>query len=258
MLSIDLSNRRALVCGSTQGIGRGIAEQLALAGAKVTLMARNEKTLNSVVKDLPGSGHDTLVMDFSNPSDLEVNEAKIMKAGYDILVNNTGGPAPGPAHTAQWGDFAAAIDMHLKMSHQLTQYVLPEMKERKFGRIINVISTSVKIPIMGLGVSNTVRGAMASWAKTLANELGGWGITVNNLLPGFIDTQRLGQLIVSQSEKLNKSEQAIIEQMQSTIPIGRFGEPSEMGAMAAFLASPLAGYISGTSIPVDGGKTGTI
>ena len=258
MLPIDLTGYKALVCGSTQGIGKAIAEQLAKAGATIFLMARNDNRLQEVIDMLHGSGHKKLVVDFSDADSLIKHKSFLIDAGIDILINNTGGPAPGPAHGAHWEDFEKAIQMHLRMSHKLVQYTLPHMQTNQYGRIINVISTSVKIPLDGLGVSNTVRGAMASWAKTLANELGPWNITVNNLLPGFMETQRLKQIIINKSLKSGLTESQVIEQMKKEVPARRFGQPLEMGNFAAFLASPMAGYINGVSIPVDGGRTGSI
>lgn len=258
MLAIDLTGNHALVCGSSQGIGRAIALQLAEAGAEITLLARNEAALQEVVKTLPGSGHQYLVADFSRPDLLENIADKLENGRFDILINNTGGPPPGPVHQATWQDFSSALDMHLQMGHQLMKFLLPGMKERSYGRIINVISTSVKIPLDGLGVSNTVRGAVASWSKTLANELGPFNITVNNLLPGFMETQRLEQIITNKALKSGQAEDQVVEKMKKEVPAKRFGQPQEMGNIAAFLASPLAGYINGASIPVDGGRTGSI
>ena len=258
MLQIDLTGRRALVCGSTQGIGRAIATVMASCGANVTLLARDGAALDEVLESLEGSGHDKLVADFFEESSLENIKNQVLNGGFDILINNAGGPPPGLIHEANWDAFQKAIDMHLKTGHFLTQCVIPGMKQRQFGRIVNIISTSVKIPLEGLGVSNTVRGAVASWAKTMANELGPWGITVNNLLPGFMETGRLEQIINNKAAKSGADQQFVIDNMKKTVPLRRFGRPEEMGHLAAFLASELAGYISGTSIPVDGGRTGSI
>jgi 3-oxoacyl-[acyl-carrier protein] reductase len=258
MLTIDLTGRKALVCGSSQGIGRSIARTMANAGAGVTLLARNADQLKRELDQLSGDGNDVLVADFMQPDSLQAIKEQVQSGKYDILVNNAGGPPPGSVHTADWQQFEKAITMHLQTSHQLAQWVLPHMKEQHFGRMINIMSTSVKIPLDGLGVSNTVRGAVASWAKTMANELGQWGITVNNLLPGFMETGRLTQIIDNKAEKAGTSAETIAENMKQTVPVRRFGHPYEMGYLATFLASDLAGYISGTSIPVDGGRTGSI
>lgn len=155
-------------------------------------------------------------------------------------------------------DFIKAFNQHLVCNHFLTKAVVPSMKREGYGRIINIISTNVRIPLKNLGVSNTIRGAVASWAKTMANELGQFNITVNNLLPGNIDTQRLAFVIEASAKNSNISTDKVVQAMKNEIPMKRFGEPSEIAAVAAFLASPAGSYVSGTSIPVDGGKTGSI
>lgn len=252
-----------MVCGSTQGIGRASAVDLASLGAEVTLFARNERSLREVVTTLPVPGkakHDFLVADFKNPSSVEVAIRAQMERGvdYDILVNNTGGPPGGPLIDAPYEQVWQAMEAHLHCSHLLVQHLAEGMKRKRYGRIINVISTSVKIPIKGLGVSNTVRGAVASWAKTLSLELAGFGVTVNNVLPGFTETERLFSLIRSKAAQSGRSEDEIADEMKTETPAGRFGAPEEVSALVAFLASPAAAYINGTSIPVDGGRTGSI
>lgn len=258
-MDLDLIGKRALVCGSTQGMGLAIAKELANQNAAVTLIARNEEVLKQVVQDLPGTGHDYLVADFD---DLKAVEAaatsSLQKGAFHILINNTGGPAPGKIYEAEIEDFETAIRRHLYVSQTLLKIVLPGMQESKYGRVINIISTSVRIPITGLGVSNTVRGAMASWAKTMANELGQFGITVNNILPGFINTGRITSLISSRSKTQSREEAEIKAEMVSSIPAGRFGEPGEIADYAAFLCAPSGAYINGTSLQVDGGRTGSI
>lgn len=258
-MELDLKGRRALVCGSSQGMGLAIAQELSLLGAEVTLFARNEGSLKEALVTLSAGDHSYLVADFDNLDDVKsaVSSAQV-SGGYDILINNTGGPAPGPLAEAETSAFEVAMKRHLHVSHSLVQALLPGMKERQYGRIVNIISTSVRIPISGLGVSNTVRGAMASWSKTLANELGGFGITVNNILPGFIRTGRLSSLIEGKAAKAGKSSEDISREMIATIPAGRFGEPQEVAAYAAFLCSPSGAYINGTSLRVDGGRTGSI
>jgi 3-oxoacyl-[acyl-carrier protein] reductase len=259
-MDINLSSKRALVCGSSQGIGRACAIELANLGASVTLFSRNQARLNSVKDELcsaQGQKHQVLIADFSQPA--EVNRVILddvaANGGFDILINNTGGPAPGPANTADVSAFIDAFNLHLVTNHHLVQALLPAMKAKQFGRIINVISTSVKQPIPGLGVSNTIRGAVASWSKTLANELGPFGITVNNVLPGATATARLDAIISGKAKKQNISiEQATINE-KAQIPMRRFAAPEEFAAAAAFLASPAAGYITGINLPVDGGRT---
>lgn len=261
-MNLDLKGKNALVCGSTGGIGLASALELALLGANVTLLARNEDKLNQTLPSLSKQGtqsHRILVGDLSVPETLSSVLGESVRTGrYHILINNTGGPTPGTALEASVQDFESAFKSHLGSAQTLTQMVAPFMKEANYGRIINVISTSVKIPIAGLGVSNTIRGAMASWAKTLSLELGPFGITVNNVLPGSTMTPRLMQVIKSRAEKNQKTVEEVKHEMMMEVPAKRISEPQEVAAMIAFLASPAAGYVNGTSIPVDGGRTGSI
>ncbi|MEO9474325.1 MAG: SDR family oxidoreductase [Cyclobacteriaceae bacterium] len=257
-MKISLNDRHALVCGASQGIGAAMARELAQAGARLTLVARSEQKLKQLVGTLEGSGHSFLQADFL--SDQDVNRISDYCAEHtaDILVNNTGGPSPGNISEATISDFERAMKMHLHASHTLSQACLQHMKKQRFGRIINIISTSVKIPIAGLGVSNTTRAAMAGWSKTLSGELAPFGITVNNILPGFIDTDRLGQLINKLSEDGNVTREEVTESMLKSVPAGKFGLPEQIGHLGVFLASEYASYITGESIRVDGGKTGSI
>jgi 3-oxoacyl-[acyl-carrier protein] reductase len=259
-MDLDLVGRRALVGGSSQGIGLAAAVELARLGASVTLLARNGEALAKACKGLPrehGQSHGMLAADFSRPEQVEQTIATWLGngGGAEILVNNTGGPPPGPAQLAKAEEFLAAFRNHLIVNQLLVQMLLPTMQAARFGRIINVISTSVKQPIRGLGVSNTIRGAVASWAKTLANELAPLGITVNNVLPGATRTGRLESIIDNDARRQGKSEDEIASHMLQSIPAGRFAEPAEIGAAIAFLASPAAGYITGINLPVDGGRT---
>ncbi len=258
-MDLNLSNKNALVCGSSAGIGKATAIELALLGANVTLVARNEEKLKKSLNDLPNNGnqsHDYLVVDFNNPKKLKekVVEATFLKT-YHILINNTGGPKGGPIFSAEVDEFTKAFSQHLVCNQILVQNVVPGMKEEGYGRIINVISTSVKQPIDGLGVSNTIRGAVASWSKTLANELGAFGITVNNVLPGFTATDRLDDIVGNAAKKMNKSEKDAAEFMKGLVPAKRFATPEEIAYAIAFLASPSASYINGINVPVDGGRT---
>jgi 3-oxoacyl-[acyl-carrier protein] reductase len=263
-MNIDLTHKRALVCGSTQGIGRAAAEALAALGAEVTLLARNETQLKAVRDSLPrpaGQAHAFLVGDFSEPEIVQDTVQKALESSgqpFHILLNNTGGPPGGPIREASLLEFHRAYDMHLACNHLLAQTVLPGMQEAGYGRIINVISTSVKIPIPGLGVSNTTRGAVASWAKTLAGEVAAHGITVNNLLPGMTATARLHSLIDKWADERGLSVEAMTEQLKGSIPAGRFADPKEVGEVIAFLASPAAAYVNGINLPVDGGRTGCL
>ncbi len=262
-MNIDLKGKNALVCGSTKGIGFAIAQQFALSGANVTLFARNGDILERLISDLhtvEGQKHDFLVADFTKPE--QVKEALEEKLNahhyYHILVNNSGGPSPGTIIGAREEEFLTAFNAHLLSSHYLVQGVVNGMKQSGYGRIINIISTSVKIPLKGLGVSNTIRAAVASWSKTLANELAPLGITVNNILPGATATDRLKQIIEGKSSKQNESIEKVSEEMLSEIPMHRFAQPDEIAYAACFLASEYAAYITGINLPVDGGRTGCL
>lgn len=257
-MNLNLKNKNALVCGSTQGIGKATAIALANEGVNVTLIARNSDKLKQVLAELPNSkNHSFIVADFSNPKDLQekiwayINE----NHGFHILVNNTGGPKSGDILSASLGEFETAFNMHVKCNHILAQAVIPFMKKEGYGRIINVISTSVKEPIPGLGVSNTIRGAVANWSKTLSFEVGAFGITVNNVLPGFTDTKRLAEIIKIKASAENTSVENMTEIMKNYSPAKRFAKPEETAHVITFLASEAASYVNGINIPVDGGRT---
>ncbi|MBU3012770.1 SDR family oxidoreductase [Polaribacter vadi] len=255
-MNLELKNKNALVCGSTQGIGKATAILLAEEGANITLLARNEEKLQTVLAELPNSDqkHNYLVADFSKPEELKrVLETSSLQ--FHILVNNTGGPAGGPIFNAEIGEFERAFTQHLKCNHILVQTVAPFMKSKCFGRVINVISTSVKQPLDGLGVSNTIRGAVASWSKTMANELGEFGITVNNVLPGATNTERLNEIIKNKAEKTGLPIEKVAEIMMNSSPAKRFAKPEEIANAIVFLASEKASYINGINVPVDGGRT---
>lgn len=257
-MKIDLKGKKALVCGSTQGIGKAIAFQLSECGADVILLARNEDKLKSLTDQLSNSGsqkHGYLVADFSDNESVAKTCLKIPDLKIDILVNNTGGPAAGKAIDADIKSFMDAFSAHLINNQLLTQAVVPNMKANNFGRIINIISTSVKVPLNNLGVSNTIRGAVGNWSKTLANELAQFNITVNNILPGATETERLGAIIENKSSKQNVDKEEVKNEMLNEIPMKRFGKPEEPAYAAAFLASDFASYITGTNIVVDGGRT---
>lgn len=259
-MDLNLKDKTALVCGSTQGIGKAAATELALLGANVILLARNEEKLREAVASLDtkaGQSHKYLVADYSEPNQLKTKVESLVRSSdpIHILVNNTGGPPGGLIINAKTEEFQAAFSNHLICNHILAQALVDGMKKAKYGRIINVISTSVKQPLKGLGVSNTVRAAVANWSKTLAGEVAGFGITVNNVLPGATNTQRLQTIIENKSKNSGESENEIINEMESEIPMGRFAEPQEIAAAIAFLASPAAAYITGINVPVDGGRT---
>ncbi len=260
-MNLDLTQKTALVCGSTQGIGKATAVELALLGANVTLMARNEEALKATLVQLPTQPmqtHRYIVADFSQPGSVKtaIDAYLAQHPDVHILINNTGGPASGPLIDAPLEQFTQAFHNHVINNQTLVQAVVPAMTRLTYGRIVNIISTSVKAPIVGLGVSNTIRGAVAQWAKTLSLELGKFGITVNNILPGSTQTDRIDALIAARAKQAGKTETEIRAQMIGEIPTGRFATAEEVAAAVAFLCTPAAASISGINVPVDGGKTG--
>ncbi len=262
-MNLDLCNRTALVCGASQGLGAAVAKELALLGANIILLARTESNLNktmSLLDNSKGQSHQYIVGDTLKPTELLEKITQFLAAGnhIDILVNNSGGPAAGPLLDTHFKDIDNAFQSHFIVSHLLTQAIVPGMKRKKFGRIINILSTSIKQPINGLGISNSVRAAVANWAKTLANEIGSYGITVNNVLPGYTNTDRLNYLFAKQADAAMVSQEEILKRTIDLIPAGRLGEPEEFGAAVAFLCSPAAAYINGINLPVDGGKLGSL
>ncbi len=258
-MNLDLSGKHALICGGSQGIGRAVAMELAQLGADVTVLARSHEKLQTVLAQLPQAGtqtHTCIAVDMADPSALQASvEAAVRATPMQILVNNTGGPPGGPAHSARVEEYLAAFRQHLAANQILLQAVLPDMRAAGYGRVVNVISTSVKEPIDNLGVSNTVRAAVAGWAKTCSRELAPSGITVNNVLPGFTNTQRLTGLIAAKAKSSGKSETDIAHEMLAAVPAGRFAEAEEIAVVIAFLCTPAAAYVNGVSIAVDGGRT---
>lgn len=262
-MNLDLKNKKAIVCGSTQGIGKAIAIELANMGASVTLVARNEESLKKVKAELNssvGQTHSYLCVDFTEPEKLKSLLEAFMSRNtpIHILINNTGGPPGGPINSAKVEEFISAFNNHLICNHILVQACMEGMKNAGYGRIINVISTSVKQPLPNLGVSNTIRAAVANWSKTLANELGKFNITVNNVLPGATSTQRLENIINTKATKNGLEIGVVKAEMLHEIPMGRFADASEIAAAVAFLASPSASYINGINLPVDGGRTSSL
>ena len=244
---LDLSGKRALVCGGTSGIGKAAVQALQGCGAKVVVLSRSATGENTISCNLEDLNSLTKLLE----TEIQTN------GDFEILVNNSGGPPSGPLIDAKPSDFEKAFLRHVLASQTLVQLILPGMKKANYGRIINVISTSVKEPIAGLGVSNTIRGAMASWSKTLSKELPP-SITINNVLPGFTATERLEELKQTLSKQKGISPNEVEKAWLGTVPEGRLADPSELGQVIAFLASPAASFVRGVSLPVDGGRTGSI
>lgn len=260
-MSLELEGRQALVCGASRGIGRACAEALAARGADVVVLARDADALTALAASLPRphprQQHAWIAADMRDEAALGAKVAALAAGGrpVEILINNTGGPPGGPAHEAAAEAYLAAFHQHLLAAQALLQTLLPGMRRAGYGRIVNVISTSVKEPIPNLGVSNTIRGAVAAWAKTLASELAPWGITVNNVLPGYTLTGRLERIIDERSAREGLERDEVIRAMLASVPAGRFATPAEIAAAVAFLATPAAGYVNGINLPVDGGRT---
>lgn len=261
-MDLDLTGRHALVCGASEGIGRATALELAQLGASVTVLARRADALQAVVADLAraqGQHHHALAVDMDDTSALQATVARHLTVHpAQILIHNTGGPPGGTAHEAEAAAFESAFRRHLIGGQVLVQAVLPGMRAARWGRIVNVISTSVREPIAGLGVSNTVRGAVASWAKTLSRELAPEGITVNNVLPGYTRTGRIDQIVADRVRRTGQDEATVLAAMRTGVPAGRFAEPAETAGVIAFLCAPAAAYVIGVSLPVDGGRMASI
>ena len=262
IMDLGLTGKRALVLASTRGLGLGIGTKLAEEGAHVLLSGRSRDKLERAVATIREAGGkaDFVEADLTDPGVVDTLAAAVAEklGGIDILVNNTGGPPGGPVAGATVDAFVQAFTRHLLANQVLAQAVLPGMQAAGWGRIVNVVSTSVREPIPGLGVSNTTRGAVAAWAKTLSREVAPQGITVNNVLPGFTETGRIAQIVGDRARTTGKSEQQVAEGMKATVPAARFARPEEIAAAIAFLCSPAAGYISGVSLAVDGGRMQSI
>ncbi|HUM52942.1 MAG TPA: SDR family oxidoreductase [Chitinophagales bacterium] len=262
-MDLNFQGKYALVCGSTQGIGKAVAIGLANSGANIILLSRDEEKLKIVLSELNTAYHQHhtyIACDFSDPEKLKSSIENYLQnnPAIHILVNNTGGPPAGPVGNANTSDFLSAFNNHLICNHILAQAIIPGMKNEKYGRIINIISTSVKQPIPGLGVSNTIRAAVANWSKTLAGEVAQFGITVNNVLPGATNTVRLQAIFENKATKTGKSIDEIKQEMLDEIPAKRFAEANEIANAVVFLASPAAAYITGINVPVDGGRTSSL
>ena len=256
-MNISLKSKHALVGGSSKGLGNAVAKQLALSGAKVTLVARSndllEKTISELNK-LTDSNHEYIICDYNDHEEY----AKIMgdyleNNTIDILVNNTQGPKAGDVNTLSIEDYQNAFDLLFKNIVFTTMLALEKMKKNKWGRIINMTSISVKEPLSYLALSNSIRSSVISWAKTLSNDLGSNDITINNILTGYFDTERLKELNSEKAKKFNVEIDKLYETMKQQVPLKRIGEPKEFGFLVAFIASEQASYINGVNIPIDGG-----
>lgn len=260
-MELSLAGKTAVVCGASRGIGRAIATVLAGCGARIVAIARDSTALETLVETLPGGrqAHRPETLDLADTAAAIEAFARIAAAGpVHVLVNNSGGPAAGPAFEAEPQEYERAFRQHLVAAQVAARALVPGMRQEGYGRIVNIISTSVKEPIPGLGVSNTIRGAVASWAKTLSRELAADGITVNNVLPGFTATERLDYLFEGRAAKAGRTKQEMSEQARAQVPAGRFADPEEIAFAVAFLASPGAAYVNGINLPVDGGRTGCL
>ena len=254
-MKIDLTGKKALVGGSSKGIGLGIANELANSGASVCLMARNESRLKEIVAQLPNSSnHSYLVVDFSKFEEYKLKiEEYIQNNHIDILVNNTQGPPAGNSLSKNIDSYQEAFDLLFKSVVHTTSLVIPKMQKNKWGRIINVTSVSVKEPLNYLVLSNSIRSAVVAWAKSLSVDLGPDGITVNSILTGYFDTERIKELNKEKSKSLKITETEVLDKMKSLVPASRLGKPEEYGYLVSFLSSDNAAYINGASIPIDGG-----
>ncbi len=254
-MKIDLSGKKALIGGSSKGIGLGIASQLAESGASVCLMARNESKLKKIVNQLPNSeNHSYLVVDFSNFEEYKIKIEEYLESNQvDILVNNTQGPPAGNSLSKDIDSYQEAFDLLFKSIAYTTSLIVPKMQKNKWGRIINVTSVSVKEPLNYLVLSNSIRSAVVAWAKSLSVDVGKDGVTVNSILTGYFDTERIKELNKEKSKSLNISENEVLEKMKSLVPLNRLGKTEEYGYLVSFLSSDKAAYINGASIPIDGG-----
>ena len=254
-MKIDLTGKKALIGGSSKGIGLGIASQLAESGASVCLMARDKSKLEEIINQLPNSeNHSYLIVDFSNFEEYKIKiEAYLENNQVDILVNNTQGPSAGNSLSKDIDSYQEAFDLLFKSIVYTTSLIVPKMQKNKWGRIINVTSVSVKEPLNYLVLSNSIRSAVVAWAKSLSVDVGKDGVTVNSILTGYFDTERIKELNKEKSKSLNISEEEVLEKMKSLVPINRLGKTEEYGYLVSFLSSDKASYINGASIPIDGG-----
>lgn len=256
-MKISLKGKKALIGGSSRGIGKAIAIQLAESGASVTLMARSTDKMKAITEKLPTSdnqNHHYLQVDFSDHTAFRSIIENYFETNHvDILVNNTQGPEAGGALEKKVGDYQNAFDLLFKSVVLTTELALKHMQDQGWGRIINVASISVKEPLNYLALSNTIRAAVVTWGKSLSIDVAKDGITVNNVLTGYFDTERIAQLNAKKAEKMGVSETEVLRAMENNVPTKRIGKPKEYGYLVAFLASEKAAYINGANIPIDGG-----
>ena len=256
-MNIDLTNKNALIGGSSKGIGLAIAQRLASSGANVTLMARNESALRKAVSELDqskGQNHQFLIVNFSDYKGFSKQiDEYFKKNNIDILVNNTQGPLPGKATEKEINDYQTAFDLLFKCAIHTTSLAIRNMKNQSWGRVINVSSISVKEPLNNLVLSNSLRAAIVTWAKSLSIDMAEFNITINNILTGFFDTERLNQLSAAKAKLQRKTTSEINNEIKSIIPMKRFGKVEEYANLVCFLASEQSAYITGTNIPIDGG-----
>lgn len=256
-MKINLKDKKALIGGSSKGLGYAVAKQLAVCGAKVTLVSRNEALLKKNIIELnkiTDIEHNYLLVDYNHPKKYkQIIEDFFQKNRIDILVNNTQGPPAGDVFSVNENDYQKSFDLLFKNTINTTNSAIKGMKENNWGRIINMTSVSVKEPLAYLALSNTIRSAVTSWGKTLSIESGKYNITVNNILTGFFNTERLNQLNSEKAKKFNVSNEEVFDKMSEMVPLKRIGKPEEFGYLVAFLASDFADYINGANIPIDGG-----
>ena len=254
---MNFKGASVVVCGGSDGIGKSCAILFANNGANVTIVARDKSKIENVINSLnndQGQSHNSVCVDFNDPHELQrVIHDKLDKE-IDILINNSGGPHGGLLEDSSLEEFKVAFDRLMLSSQVISTFALENMKKQKYGRIINIISTSIKQVIPGLGVSNTIRGAVAQWGKTLALEVGEYGITVNNVLPGYTKTDRLAELSLEKSKALNITQDKIEEIWAESTALKRLAMPEEIAHSILFLASDKASYITGHNLAVDGGR----
>jgi len=256
-VDFGLRNRVALVAAASKGLGRAVAEELGTEGARVVICARHESELETTRAAIASAGAEVtpVVADLSTREGVDASaHAALRRYGQiDILVTNAGGPPAGPFEQHSWEQWEQAVNLTLRSAVELTRHALPGMRERRWGRIINITSIAVKQPVDGLILSNSIRAAVTGWARTLANEVASEGVTVNNVLPGYTRTDRVMQLNAVRAKAEGVAVEEIQRRIDQQIPMRRLGDPREFAAMVAFLASDRASYITAQSIAVDGG-----